>query len=108
MPSINSARYAQRIIQTESHESPSFLREVHRLDPPLISFLVLLAVFIISKLVLFSVHDTLSILLKNHISIASMDVDVCFVIDHDSHPYRGDSALEHDKMPKLRIASQNF
>ena len=35
MPSINSARYAQRIIQTESHESPSFLRKVHRLDPPL-------------------------------------------------------------------------
>ena len=34
MPSINSARYAQRIIQTESHESPSFLRKVHRLDPP--------------------------------------------------------------------------
>ena len=32
MPSINSARYAQRIIQTESHESPSFLRKVHRLD----------------------------------------------------------------------------
>ena len=31
---INSARYAQRIIQTESHESPSFLRKVHRLDPP--------------------------------------------------------------------------
>ena len=37
-----------------------------------ISFLVLLAVFRISKLVLFSVHDTLSILLKNQISIASM------------------------------------
>ena len=53
----------------------------------LISFFVLLAVFRISKLVLFSVHDTLSILLKNHISIASMDVNVCFVIDHDSHPY---------------------
>ena len=53
----------------------------------LISFLVLLAVFTISKLVLFFVHDTLSILLKNNISIASMDVDVCFVIDHDSHPY---------------------
>ena len=35
MPSINSARYAQRIIQTESHESPSFLRKVHRLDPPI-------------------------------------------------------------------------
>ena len=35
MPSINSARYAQRVIQTESHESPSFLRKVHRLDPPL-------------------------------------------------------------------------
>ena len=52
-----------------------------------ISFLVLLAVFRISKLVLFSVHDTLSILLKNHISIASMDVDVCFVIAHDSHSY---------------------
>ena len=52
-----------------------------------ISFLVLLAVFRISKLVLFSVHDTLSTLLKNHISIASMDVDVCFVIDHASHPY---------------------
>ena len=34
MPSINSARYAQRIIQTGSHESPSFLRKVHRLDPP--------------------------------------------------------------------------
>ena len=34
MPSINSAQYAQRIIQTESHESPSFLRKVHRLDPP--------------------------------------------------------------------------
>ena len=34
MPSINSARYAPRIIQTESHESPSFLRKVHRLDPP--------------------------------------------------------------------------
>ena len=34
MPSINSARYAQRIIQTESHESPSFLRKVHRLDLP--------------------------------------------------------------------------
>ena len=34
MPSINSARYAQQIIQTESHESPSFLRKVHRLDPP--------------------------------------------------------------------------
>ena len=34
MPSINSARYAQRIIQTESHESPSFLKKVHRLDPP--------------------------------------------------------------------------
>ena len=34
MPSINSARYAQRIIQTENHESPSFLRKVHRLDPP--------------------------------------------------------------------------
>ena len=34
MPSINSARYAQRIIQTESHESPSFLRKVHRSDPP--------------------------------------------------------------------------
>ena len=33
VPSINSARYAQRI-QTESHESPSFLRKVHRLDPP--------------------------------------------------------------------------
>ena len=53
----------------------------------LISFLVLLAVFRISKLVLFSVHDTLSILLKNHIFIASMDVDVCFVIGLDSHPY---------------------
>ena len=38
MPSINSARYAQRIIQTESHESPSFLRKVHRLDPPVSSF----------------------------------------------------------------------
>ena len=37
----------------------------------LISFLVLLAVFRMSKLVLFSVHDTLSILLKSHISIAS-------------------------------------
>ena len=24
----------QRIIQTESHERPSFLRKVHRLDPP--------------------------------------------------------------------------
>ena len=35
MPSINSARYTQRIIQTEIHESPSFLRKVHRLDPPL-------------------------------------------------------------------------
>ena len=35
MPSINSARYAQRITQTESHESPSFLRKVHRLDSPL-------------------------------------------------------------------------
>ena len=34
MPSINSARYAQRIIQTENHESPSFLRKVHRLDLP--------------------------------------------------------------------------
>ena len=34
VPSINSARYAQRIIQTESPESPSFLRKVHRLDPP--------------------------------------------------------------------------
>ena len=34
MPSINSARYAHRIIQTESHEIPSFLRKVHRLDPP--------------------------------------------------------------------------
>ena len=34
MPSINSARYAQRIIQTENYESPSFLRKVHRLDPP--------------------------------------------------------------------------
>ena len=34
MSSINSARYAQRIIQTECHESPSFLRKVHRLDPP--------------------------------------------------------------------------
>ena len=34
MPSINSVRYAQRIIQTESHESPSFLGKVHRLDPP--------------------------------------------------------------------------
>ena len=42
----------------------------------LISFLVLLTVFRISKLVLFSVHDTLSILLKNHISIASMDVNI--------------------------------
>ena len=42
----------------------------------LIRFLVLLAVFRISKLVLFSVHDTLSILLNNHISIASMDVDL--------------------------------
>ena len=42
----------------------------------LISFLVLPAVIRISKLVLFSVHNTLSILLKNHISIASMDVNV--------------------------------
>ena len=53
----------------------------------LISFLVRLAVFRISKMVLFSVHDTLSIIIKNHISIASMEVIVCFVIDHDSHPY---------------------
>ena len=35
MPSINSALHAQRIIQMESHESPSFLRKVHRLDPPI-------------------------------------------------------------------------
>ena len=41
MPSINSARYAQRIIQTESHESPSFLRKVHRLDPPLVHYITL-------------------------------------------------------------------
>ena len=31
--------HSQRIIQTESHESPSFLRKVHRLelDPPALS-----------------------------------------------------------------------
>ena len=46
----------------------------------LIRFLVLPAVFRISKLVRFSVHDTLSIFLKNHISIASMDVNVCLPI----------------------------
>ena len=68
---------------------------VCRLLTLLISFLVLLAVFRMSKLVLFYVHDTLSILLKNHISIASMDVDVCFVFDHDSHPYSSIGSMSH-------------
>ena len=70
----------------------------------LISFLVLFAVFIISKLVLLSVHATLGILLKNHIPIASMDVDVCFVINHDSHPYRG----SNPNPPNLIMAFQTI
>ena len=54
MPSINSARYAQRIIQTENHESPSFLRKVHRLDPP--HFMVLLVDDVVSRPITPEIH----------------------------------------------------
>ena len=54
MPSINSALYAQPIIQTESHESPSFLRKVHRLDPPDYQS--------INQSIFYSISDTYSVI----------------------------------------------
>ena len=35
MPSINSARYTQRIIQTVKSRKSTVSEKVHRLDPPL-------------------------------------------------------------------------
>ena len=49
-------------------------------------FLLVFAFLRMTKLLFFSVHDTLSILLKNYISVAFVTFFYCLVIDHDLHP----------------------